>query len=292
VKYALMLAFVVVCPAAADLVMQVRGAIAADEFSRATVYVRDYRAAKGVTAELATAMSWIARGALARQDYERAETTAKETYELSLELLKKRAIDDEPVLPIALGAAIEVQAQVLAARGHTAEAVLYLAGQLAKYRTTSIATRIQKNIHLLSLEGKPAPALRGISLPRGKPVLLFFWAHWCGDCRVEIPILARLKDEFASKGLVLVGPTQKYGYTAGGEDASPEAELRYIESVRREYYSGIVGSPVVVDEDNFRNYGVSTTPTLLLIDREGIVRMYHPGRMKYDELRAKIQALH
>ena len=291
-KYALMLAFVVVCPAAADLVMQVRGAIAADEFSRATVYVRDYRAAKGVTAELATAMSWIARGALARQDYERAETTAKETYELSLELLKKRAIDDEPVLPIALGAAIEVQAQVLAARGHTAEAVLYLAGQLAKYRTTSIATRIQKNIHLLSLEGKPAPALRGISLPRGKPVLLFFWAHWCGDCRVEIPILARLKDEFASKGLVLVGPTQKYGYTAGGEDASPEAELRYIESVRREYYSGIVGSPVVVDEDNFRNYGVSTTPTLLLIDREGIVRMYHPGRMKYDELRAKIQALH
>ena len=287
-----MLAFVVVCPAAADLVMQVRGAIAADEFSRATVYVRDYRAAKGVTAELATAMSWIARGALARQDYGRAETTAKETYELSLELLKKRAIDDEPVLPIALGAAIEVQAQVLAARGHTAEAVLYLAGQLAKYRTTSIATRIQKNIHLLSLEGKPAPALRGISLPRGKPVLLFFWAHWCGDCRVEIPILARLKDEFASKGLVLVGPTQKYGYTAGGEDASPEAELRYIESVRREYYSGIVGSPAVVDEDNFRNYGVSTTPTLLLIDREGIVRMYHPGRMKYDELRAKIQALH
>jgi len=292
VKYALMLAFVVVCPAAADLVMQVRGAIAADEFSRAAVYVRDYRAAKGVTAELATAMSWIARGALARQDYERAETTAKETYELSLELLKKRAIDDEPVLPIALGAAIEVQAQVLAARGHTAEAVLYLAGQLAKYRTTSIATRIQKNIHLLSLEGKPAPALRGISLPRGKPVLLFFWAHWCGDCRVEIPILARLKDEFASKGLVLVGPTQKYGYTAGGEDASPEAELRYIESVRREYYSGIVGSPAVVDEDNFRNYGVSTTPTLLLIDREGIVRMYHPGRMTYDELRAKIQGLH
>lgn len=287
-----MLAFVVVCPAAADLVMQVRGAIAADEFSRAAVYVRDYRAAKGVTAELATAMSWIARGALARQDYERAETTAKETYELSLELLKKRAIDDEPVLPIALGAAIEVQAQVLAARGHTAEAVLYLAGQLAKYRTTSIATRIQKNIHLLSLEGKPAPALRGISLPRGKPVLLFFWAHWCGDCRVEIPILARLKDEFASKGLVLVGPTQKYGYTAGGEDASPEAELRYIESVRREYYSGIVGSPAVVDEDNFRNYGVSTTPTLLLIDREGIVRMYHPGRMTYDELRAKIQGLH
>src|SRR6266568_1222129 len=105
----------------------------------------------------------------------RAEAAAKETYELSLELLKKRNLDDEPTLPIGLGAAIEVQAQVLAARGQRTEAVMYLHDEFAKYRSTSIATRIQKNIHLLSLEGKPAPALQGVALPKGKPVLLFFW---------------------------------------------------------------------------------------------------------------------
>jgi thiol-disulfide isomerase/thioredoxin len=290
-KYALMLALMTVSQASADLVTQVRGAVAEGDLSKATAYVHAYQSTKGATPELVTALSWVARGALGQKNYEQAEAVAKETYELSLELLKKRNLDDEPTLPIGLGAAIEVQAQVLAARGQPTEAVMYLHDELATYRSTSIATRIQKNVHLLSLEGKPAPALQGVALPKGKPVLLFFWAHWCGDCRAEIPILARLKAEFGPKGLVVIGPTQKYGYAAGGEDASPEAELRYIERVRKEYYAGIVGSPAVVSEDNFRNYGVSTTPTVLLIDREGIVRLYHPGRMTYDELQARIQAL-
>ena len=205
-KWALLLAFLGVSQASADLITDVRSAIAENDFSRAAAQVRDYRTTKGITPELATAMSWMARGALGRKDYDRAEAFASETYELSTDLLKRRTLDAEPVLPIGIGAAIEVQAQVLAARGQTTEAVTYLTGQLAKYRTTSISVRIQKNIHLLSLEGKPAPALQGISLPKGKPALLFFWAHWCGDCRAEAPILARLKAEFGPKGLALIGP--------------------------------------------------------------------------------------
>ena len=288
---ALLLGFLAVSQASPDLITQVRSAIAENDFSRAAAYVQDYRTTKGITAELATAMSWMARGALGRKDYDRAEEFAGETYKFSADLLKKRALDAEPVLPIGLGAAIEVQAQVLAARGQTSEAVTYLTDQFAKYRTTSISVRIQKNIHLLSLEGKPAPALHGVSLPKGKPALLFFWAHWCGDCRAEVPVLARLKTEFGPKGLALVGPTQKYGYVARGEESPPDAELRYIETVRKKYYGAIVTAPAVVSEENFRNYGVSTTPTLLLVDRKGIVRMYHPGRMPYDELRTRIQAL-
>jgi thiol-disulfide isomerase/thioredoxin len=287
----LVLVFLGVTCAATDLIEDVRNAIAENDFSRADGYVREYRDANLATPDVAMAMSWLARGTLGRKLYDQADAYARWTYQLSTDLLKRRSLDQETNLPIALGAAIEVHAQVLAAQGQRSEALTYLAEQLTKYGATSIHARIQKNIHLLSLVGKPAPALETVSLPKGKLVLLFFWAHWCGDCLAEAPVLARLKAEFSSKGLVLIGPTQKYGYIAGGEEAAPQAELRYIEAVRKKYYGEVIGSPATVNEENFRSYGVSTTPTLVLIDRGGIVRMYHPGALEYGELRASVERL-
>ncbi len=130
-----------------------------------------------------------------------------------------------------------------------------------------------------------------MTLPKDKPVLLFFWAHWCGDCKSESPILARLKQEFGPRGLALIAPTQKYGYVAGGENATPEVELAYIEEVRKRFYPELNDVPAPVSEENFRNYGASTTPTLVLVDRAGIVRMYHPGNLTYAELRARVESV-
>ena len=236
-------------------------------------------------------MSWMGRGELAVKNYNQAEKFATETYDLCVTALKKAPLDRDPHLANALGAAIEVEADVLAARNQRSEAVAYLRDQLKTYYATSIRTRIQKNINLLSLEGKPAPALQNVTLPKGKPVLVFFWAHWCGDCKAEAPILARIKDEFGPKGLEMVAPTQKYGYVLGGAKATPEVELRYIEQIRRERYADIISTPAPVSEENFRRYGASTTPTLVLIDRAGIVRLYHPGAMTYEELRPLVAKL-
>ena len=92
-------------------------------------------------------------------------------------------------------------------------------------------------INELSLEGKPAPALLGLRFPRGRPALVFFWAHWCPDCKAEARRLEKVKAEFVPKGLVFLAPTQKYGYVAQGRDATPEAETLYIEQVRKQYYA-------------------------------------------------------
>lgn len=278
---------------AGGIVDEVRTRLARNDFAGAAAAIQTYRKSAGVTADGLEAMSWMARGELARQNLDQAAKWAEDTYTLAAAEWKKHPVARDPNAPLALalGAAIEVEGRVTAARGQRADAVAYLTGERQKYAMTPIRIRIQKVINELSLEGKPAPALAGVTLPKGRPALVFFWAHWCPDCKAERADLARLKAEFGPKGLLFIAPTQKYGYAAGGEDATPEAETRYIEQIRKQYYAGLIDAPALINEENFRVWGASTTPTLALVDRNGIVRMYHPGAMPYAELRAKIASL-
>jgi len=293
---------VLLAPSAwAALIPDVRAAIAQGNWTLAEKHIADHRAAGGITPEVLEAHSWLGRGAQAAKLWDKAAAYAAETRRLSLSELKQRPLDAEPRLPIALGASIEVQAHVMAARNERTGAVYFLEKELAAWRDTSIRTRIQKNIHLLSLEGKPLPPLEmknhlGAPPPsaaglKGKPLLLFFWAHWCGDCKYQAPILARLQKEYGPQGLLIIGPTQRYGYIARGEDAPPAEELKYIDQVRQQHYGSVAGMTAPVSEENFKNFGCSTTPTLMLVDRAGIVRMYHPGKMPYEELAPRVSAV-
>jgi thiol-disulfide isomerase/thioredoxin len=275
------------------IVQQVRAKIAMNDFAGAAADIAAYRKTAGTTAEGLAAMSWMGRGELARKNLDAAAKWAEDTYTLAAAEWKQHPVARDPNAPLvlALGASIEVEGRVLAARGERANAVGYLTGERQKYFMTPMHARIQKVINELSLEGKPAPALVGIALPKGRPALVFFWAHWCPDCKAERADLVRLRAEFTAKRLAFIAPTQKYGYVAGGEDATPEVETRYIEQVRKQYYPDLVDGPAVVNEENFRVWGASTTPTLALVDRNGVVRMYHPGAVPYAELRAKIAEL-
>ena len=285
----------------ASLVNDVRGLIGRHDFAGAERVARAYQAQTGATSELAAALSWLARGALDAKRFDQAESYAAETRKLALELLDTRKLDGDHWLPTALGASIEVHAQALAARGERPEAIAFLRQQLDLFGATSIHERIRKNINLLTLEGKPAPPLEendwlgpkpaSLAALRGHPVLLFFWAHWCPDCKAEAPVLASLRNTYGPQGLVLIGPTRLYGYVAGGEEAAPAAEKQYIEQVRRRYYAALADMPVPLSAANFPTYGASTTPTLILIDRAGVVRFYHPGAASEAELSARIQAL-
>lgn len=296
---ALLVSLLLTASAWAGIVDTVRYALAQNNFSAAESALDSYRGQRGADAEYAEAYSWLGRAALDQGQLDQAAAYAKQTKALVLDQLKQRSLDADTHLPIALGAALEVQSQVLAERGQRTQAVALLQAALRTYGNTSIHDRLQKNLNLLSFQGRLAPALKsdeflGAKLPaaaqiKGSPVLLFFWAHWCADCKAEAPIITQLRSEFSSKGLQVIGPTRLYGYTAQIEHASPSDELSYIDAVRHRFYSGLMDMPVPISKYNFETYGASTTPTLVLLDRAGKVAWYHPGAVPYAELRGEIE---
>jgi thiol-disulfide isomerase/thioredoxin len=279
--------------AGASLVTDVQALVTARQLPLAVNEVRALQTKSAASSELAAAISWLGRGSLNDRQFAQADAYASESRAMALRLLGIRNLDSDPWLPTALGASIEVHAGVLAAQGKTNEALAFLRQESKAWGMTSILERIQKNINLLTLQGKPAPPLEGFNLAslKGHPVVLFFWAHWCPDCKAEAPILAAIRNHFAPQGLAVVGPTRLYGYAAGGEPAAPAAEKQYIEQIRQRFYAPLDGMATPISTANFQAYGASTTPTLVLVDRAGIVRDYHPGAMSGQELVAKVQEL-
>jgi thiol-disulfide isomerase/thioredoxin len=110
---------------------------------------------------------------------------------------------------------------------------------------------------------------------RGKIVLLDFWAHWCGPCRVTLPQLTRWHQQYKDKGLVILGITKYYGH-GGQQQMTPGEELVYLRDFKKRNrlpYGIVVGEKDV----NELNYGVNSIPMSFLIDRKGVVRYISPG---------------
>jgi thiol-disulfide isomerase/thioredoxin len=132
--------------------------------------------------------------------------------------------------------------------------------------------------------GKPAPAYAAVTLDgdsvslaalRGKVILLNIWATWCHPCREEIPVLQRLHQAYAGRGLALVGVS----VDARGE----EAKVRdFARSFGMTY-------PIWHDPDErasatFLAIGV---PATYLIGRDGTLLWRHVGPVREGDPKLK-----
>ena len=275
---AALLSFAVVRAAdAADLVRLVRLKLSAGDLASGIHAVEDYKLSTGVDAEYLDAIGWLARGAemLKRPDLARSYVA-----ELHREIPAEKA-----GLLVPYGAAIEVEGRLLAASEGRGAAIHYFTAQLARAQAMSVRSRIEKNINLLSLEGQPAPdgVLPALNSMRGNPVLLFFWAEGCGDCKAQARALQVVWQKYRPLGLRMIATTRLYG-GAPDKPMTPDEERAAIDKFWKETYPGLDGVPVVIDTDAMVRYGVSATPTFALVDRKGIVRLYTPTRMSEAEL--------
>ena len=92
---------------------------------------------------------------------------------------------------------------------------------------------------------------------KGRPVLINFWATWCGPCVSEMPALDALAAERAGTPLVIM---------AVSEDRKGESVVApFIKKL------GLTRLPIYLDPDTkaLAAFGSDALPTTVLIDRNG-----------------------
>lgn len=120
------------------------------------------------------------------------------------------------------------------------------------------------------LVGRTAPAFEAKTLDgeafdleatRGKPVILAFWASWCGPCRGELPALSQLQAERDDLAI--------YAVNVDRDRRKAEGFLRQVK----------VDLPIVWDNTStaMGQYDVLSMPTVFVLDRQGTVKLRKVG---------------
>jgi len=114
---------------------------------------------------------------------------------------------------------------------------------------------------------------------RGRVVFLNFWATWCPPCRLEMPSMERLHQEFKDQGLAIL---------AVDIEESPKLVAKFMREFRLTF-------PALLDSDSrvSSRYAVRGLPTTVLIDRRGRIagRAIGPREWTSPEGRALIRSL-
>jgi thiol-disulfide isomerase/thioredoxin len=99
---------------------------------------------------------------------------------------------------------------------------------------------------------------------RGTPVVLNFWATWCGPCQRELPALQAAAERY--DGLVVFAGVDQ------GEE--PEVVRPYVEQMGLTFVI-----PMDRDHEAARRYNVMGLPTTFFIDQYGVIRHIWTGEM-------------
>ena len=111
----------------------------------------------------------------------------------------------------------------------------------------------------------------------GKPIVLNFWASWCGPCKEEMPAFQEVYNEYKDNVVFLIVNST---YSNAGE--SPEAAINYIIAEKYTF-------PIYLDTTGARsNYGVAAIPFTFFINEDGYIVSSKNTSLSKDRLISEI----
>jgi peroxiredoxin len=146
-----------------------------------------------------------------------------------------------------------------------------------------------------SMRGKIAPAFtlvdldgKNVSLSdyKGRPVLVNFWATWCGPCKIEMPWFEELRKQYASQGFEILGLTDDV-------DVGKETITKVSKKIGVTY-------PILLTDGKVQNayggvdakgqpLGLEYLPMSFYVDKNGVIVEETAGLGSKDEIEAHIK---
>jgi thiol-disulfide isomerase/thioredoxin len=124
----------------------------------------------------------------------------------------------------------------------------------------SLVGRTAPAIAVTTLDGKPV----SLADYRGKAVLVNFWATWCGNCKLEMPWLAALREKYAARGFEVLGII------------TDDAPVRKISALTQKY--GVKYPILICNHTTAQAYGgLPDLPESFFIDRQGRIVAFMDG---------------
>ena len=145
------------------------------------------------------------------------------------------------------------------------------------------------DIRLTDLSGQEVELRNAL----GTATIIDFWATWCGPCRLELPELQKLSNEFGAKGLVVLAvdvdlPPAPEDVGVGGQLAVMKPRIEGF------FKANDLTLPVfLLDGPTQTMLGVNQIPLSVLLDRGGNVVRVYPGfsAASMEDLRRELHGL-
>lgn len=138
----------------------------------------------------------------------------------------------------------------------TAWCTVALAGPLPEISTTQLLAMINQS--------------------RGKVTVVNFWASFCPPCRLEIPELASMRNDYSEDELSLIGVSL---------DVTNEAAQAFLSSLKVNY------PMYLADPGVASTLGITLVPKLLVYNAEGVQVVSHDGYLPGESLRKIVDEL-